>query len=200
MTAEWHAGMGVEMLINPNRPGIKPTCNAVQQLWIFTPYRGPKAIWCTVGEPDGFVEVLILDNGAQRSKVFSEYVIRFRRRIVEERDGEEQANSLRWNVPLIKNRSLRLLNLLPCCLQASKLRAVLQRAQSRLRIKPIAEFLMLSTGYECFRESFIHAFVDEEAFQGDTSLAAEHEHASKQVLGDCVRIRIRKNDAGVVPA
>jgi hypothetical protein len=76
----------------------------------------------------------------------------------------------------------------------------LQRAQSRLRIKPIAEFLMLSTGYECFRESFIHAFVDEEAFQGDTSLAAEHEHASKQVLGDCVRIRIRKNDAGVVPA
>jgi hypothetical protein len=46
-------------------------------------------------------------------------------------------------------------------------------AQGGLGIKPIAEFLMLSTGYECFRKSLIDALVHEKASEGDTPLAAE---------------------------
>jgi hypothetical protein len=30
MTAEWNVGMEIEVLIDPNHPGIKPTCNGVQ--------------------------------------------------------------------------------------------------------------------------------------------------------------------------
>jgi hypothetical protein len=82
MTAEWNVGMDIEVLINPNRPGIKPTCNGVQCLRICASYGGSKAIWSSVGQPDGFVEVPALDNGPQWSKVFSDYVSRFRRRIV----------------------------------------------------------------------------------------------------------------------
>ena len=101
---------------------------------------------------------------------------------------------------MIEDRSLRLLNLFPCCLHASELGAVLYRAQGGLGIKPIAEFLILSTGYECFRESLIDALVHEKAFEGDTPLATECEHASKQALGDCLGIGIRKDNTGIVLA
>ena len=101
---------------------------------------------------------------------------------------------------MIEDRSLRRLNLFPCCLHASELRAVLYRAQGGLGIKPIAQFLMLSTGYECFRKSLIDALVHEKAFEGHTPLATECEHASKQVLGDRLRIGIRKDNTGIVPA
>jgi len=30
MTAEWNVGMDIEVLIDPNRSGIKPTRNGVQ--------------------------------------------------------------------------------------------------------------------------------------------------------------------------
>jgi hypothetical protein len=59
---------------------------------------------------------------------------------------------------------------------------------------------MVSTGYECFRKSLIDALVHEKAFEGDTPLATECEHASKQVLGDCLGIGIRKDNTGIVPA
>ena len=88
-------------------------------------------------------------------------------------DGKKQAGTLRWNFPLIEDRSLRLLNLFPRCLHASELGAVLYRAEGGLGIKSIAEFLLLSTGYECFRKSLIDVLVHEKAFQGDTPLAAE---------------------------
>src|SRR6202041_4102336 len=185
---------------DPNHSGIKPPCNGVQWLRISTPNGGSQAIWSPVGQPDGFVEVLVLDNGPQGSKVFSGYVGRFRRRIVQEGDGKKQAGPLRWNFPLIEDRSLRLLNLLPCRLHASELGAVLYGAQGGLGIKPIAESLMLSTGYECFRKSLIDALVHEKAFEGDTPLATECEHASKQVLGDCLGIGIRKDNTRIVPA
>src|ERR1700741_3091144 len=196
MTAEWNVGMEIEVLIDPNHSGIKPTCNGVQWLRICTPNVGSKAIWSSVGQPDGFVEVLVLENGPQWPKVFSGYVSRFRRRIVQEGDGKKQAGTLRWNLALIENRSLRLLNLFPCSLHASELRAVLDGAQGSLGIKAIADFLMLSTGYDCFRKCLIEALVHEKAFEGDTPLAAECEHASKQGLGDCLRIGIRKDNTG----
>jgi hypothetical protein len=156
--------MEIEVLIDPNHSGIKPTCNGVQWLRICTPNRGSKAIWSPVGQPDGFVEVLVLENGPQWSKVFSDYVSRFRRRIVQKGDGKKQAGTFRWNFPLIEDRSLRLLNLFPRCLHASELGAVLYRTEGGLGIKSIAEFLMLSTGYECFRQSLIDALVHEKAF------------------------------------
>src|SRR6202041_1489473 len=200
MTTEWNVGVDIEVLIDPYRPGIKPTCNGIQRLRICTPYGGSQAIWGPVGQPDSFVEVLVLENRPQWSKVFSEYVSRFRRWIVQERDGKKHACTLRRNFPLIEDRSLRLLNLLPCFLHASELGAVLYWAQGGLGIKPIAKFLMLSTGYECFRKSLIDALVHEKAFEGDTPLATECEHASKQVLGDCLGIGIRKDNTGIVPA
>src|ERR1700722_14602320 len=200
MTTEWNVGMDIDVLIDPYRPGVKPTCNSIQRLRICTPYGGSKAIWGPIGQPDGLVEVLVLDNGPQWSKVFPGYVSRFRRRIVQEGDGKKLAGTLRWNFPLIEDRSLRLLNLFPCCLHASELEAVLDRAEGGPGIKPIAEFLMLSTGYECLRKRWIDALVHEEAFEGDTPLATEQEHALKQVLGDCLRIGIRKDNTGIVPA
>jgi hypothetical protein len=30
MTAERNVGMNIEVLIDPNRPGIQPTCNGIQ--------------------------------------------------------------------------------------------------------------------------------------------------------------------------
>src|SRR6266481_8997576 len=200
MTAEWNVGMEIEVLIDPNHSGIKPTCNGVQRLRICTPDGGSQAICGRVGQPDGFVEVLVLDNGPQWSKVFSDYVSRFRRRIVQKGDGKKQAGALRWNFPLIEDRSLRLLNLFPCGLHASELGPVLYRAQGGLGIKPIAELLMLSTRYECFRKSLIDALVYEKAFEGDTPLATECEHALKQVLGDCLRIGVRKDNTRIVSA
>src|ERR1700739_893816 len=200
MTAEWNVGMEIEVLIDPNHSGIKPTCNGVQWLRICTPNGGSKAIWRSVGQPDGFVEVLVLENGPQWSNVFSGYVSRFRRRIVQEGDGKKHAGTLRGNFPLIEDRSLRLLNFFPRCLHASELGAVLYRAESGLGIKSIAELLMLSTGYECFRKSLIDALVHEKPFEGDTPLATECEHASKQVFGDCLRIGIRKDNTGIVHA
>src|SRR5258708_8228919 len=187
MTAEWNVGVEIEVLIDPNHPGIKPTCNGVQWLRICTPNGGAKAIWSPVGQPDGFVEVLVLENGQQWSKVFSDDVSRFRRRIVQEGDGKNQAGTLRWNFPLIEDRSLRLLNLFPRCLQASELRAVLDRAQGGLGIKPIAELLMLSTGYECFRKRLIDALVHEKASATATPLPPERQHASHQAFPHCLR-------------
>src|ERR1700721_405754 len=171
MTAEWNVGMDIEVLIDPNRSSIKPTCNSVQRLRICTPHRSPQAIWGPVGQPNRFIEVLVLDHGPQWSKVFSGYVSRFRRRIVQKGDGKKQAGTLRWNFSFIENRSLCLLNLLPSCLHASELGAVLYRAQGGLGIEPIAEFLAFSTRYECFRNSLIHALVHEKAFERDTPLA-----------------------------
>jgi hypothetical protein len=72
MTAEWNVGMKIEVLIDPNHSGIKPTCNGVQWLRISTPNGGSKAIWGPVGQADGFVEILVLNNGPQWSKVFSD--------------------------------------------------------------------------------------------------------------------------------
>jgi uncharacterized protein (UPF0261 family) len=43
MTAEWNVGMDIEVLIDPNRAGVNPTCNGVQFLRISTPYGGSKA-------------------------------------------------------------------------------------------------------------------------------------------------------------
>jgi hypothetical protein len=89
----------------------------------------------------------------QKDGLDQDYVSRFCRRIVQEGDGKKQAGTLRWNFPLIEDRSLGLLNLFPRFLHASELGAVLYRAQGGLGIKPIAECLTWSTGYEVFRES-----------------------------------------------
>jgi hypothetical protein len=76
----------LKQLIDPNRSSIKPTCNSVQWLRICTPYRSTKAIWGHVGQPNRLVEVPVLENGPQWSKVFSGYVRRFRRRSVQKGD------------------------------------------------------------------------------------------------------------------
>src|ERR1700743_3187221 len=127
MITEWQMGMDIDVLVYPNCPGTKPTCNSVQCLRICTPNGSSKAIRGPVGQPDGFVKVLVLENGPQWSKVFSDYVSRFRGRIIQEGDGKKHAGTLRGNFPLIEDRSLRLLNLFPCCLHADELGAVLDR-------------------------------------------------------------------------
>jgi len=66
MTTEENIGMGIEVLIDPNRPGIKPTCKGIQRLRVSAPHGGSKTIWSPVGQPDGFVDVLVLDDSPSR--------------------------------------------------------------------------------------------------------------------------------------
>jgi hypothetical protein len=56
----------------------------------------------------------------QKDGLDQDYVSRFCRRIVQEGDGKKQAGTLRWNFPLIEDRSLGLLNLFPRFLHASE--------------------------------------------------------------------------------